>query len=51
MKSKSTKGEKIMETIKKALNIIVQKIYYILDELPGLSSSVVTFVIVLVVVY
>jgi hypothetical protein len=40
-----------METIKKALNIFVQKIYCILDELPGLSSSVVTLVIVLVLVY
>ena len=40
-----------METIKKTLNIIIQKINYILDEIPGLSSLLATFVIILVLVY
>lgn len=36
-----------MERIKKALNIVGRNIFKVMDAVPGLSSSLITFVIVL----
>ncbi|MFC1840293.1 hypothetical protein ACFL1N_11980 [Thermodesulfobacteriota bacterium] len=36
-----------MEKIKKALNIVAKNIFNMMDAVPGLSSTLITFVIVL----
>lgn len=35
-----------MEKIKKTLNIVVEKIFKMMDSIPGLYSTLITFVIV-----